>query len=81
MKELRDNEGVSILYITHDLASARYVADRMIVLYAGRIAEEVSPLSDRFAATPLHATADVLSARPAPRADAFEATTWVSHPR
>jgi len=26
MKELRDNEGVSILYITHDLASARYVA-------------------------------------------------------
>ena len=40
MKELRDNEGVSILYITHDLASARYVADRMIVLYAGRIAEE-----------------------------------------
>jgi peptide/nickel transport system ATP-binding protein len=40
MKDLRDNEGVSILYITHDLASARYVADRMIVLYAGRIAEE-----------------------------------------
>lgn len=40
MKGLRDNEGVSILYITHDLASARYVADRMIVLYAGRIAEE-----------------------------------------
>jgi peptide/nickel transport system ATP-binding protein len=40
MKELRDNEGVSVLYITHDLASARYVADRMIVLYAGRIAEE-----------------------------------------
>ncbi len=40
MKELRDSEGVSILYITHDLASARYVADRMIVLYAGRIAEE-----------------------------------------
>jgi len=40
MKALRDDEGVSILYITHDLASARYVADRMIVLYAGRIVEE-----------------------------------------
>ena len=40
MKGLRDDEGVSLLYITHDLASARYVADRMIVLYAGRIAEE-----------------------------------------
>ena len=40
MKELRDREGVSLLYITHDLASARYVANRMIVLYAGRIVEE-----------------------------------------
>ena len=40
MSELRDDEGVSMLYITHDLASARYVADRMIVLYAGRIVEE-----------------------------------------
>jgi len=40
MKQLRDDEGVSLLYITHDLASARYVADRMIVLYAGRIVEE-----------------------------------------
>ncbi len=39
MRDLRDREGVSILYITHDLASARYVADRMIVLYAGRIVE------------------------------------------
>ena len=40
---LRDNEGVSILYITHDLASARYVADRMIVIYAGRVVEEGRP--------------------------------------
>lgn len=40
MKDLRDSEGVSLLYITHDLASARYVADRMIVLYAGRIVEQ-----------------------------------------
>jgi peptide/nickel transport system ATP-binding protein len=40
MKELRDNEGVSLLYITHDLASARYVADRVVVLYAGRVVEE-----------------------------------------
>jgi peptide/nickel transport system ATP-binding protein len=40
MKSLRDDEHVSLLYITHDLASARYVADRMIVLYAGRIVEE-----------------------------------------
>jgi peptide/nickel transport system ATP-binding protein len=40
MRGLRDEEQVSLLYITHDLASARYVADRMIVLYAGRVVEE-----------------------------------------
>jgi peptide/nickel transport system ATP-binding protein len=39
MVDLRDQEGVSILYITHDLASARYVADRIIVMYAGHQVE------------------------------------------
>jgi peptide/nickel transport system ATP-binding protein len=39
MAGLRDQEGVSILYITHDLASARYVADRVIVMYAGHLVE------------------------------------------
>ena len=40
MAGLRDQEGVSLLYITHDLASARYVADRIIVMYAGHLVEE-----------------------------------------
>src|SRR5262245_44711206 len=39
MAGLREQEGVSILYITHDLASARYVADRVVVMYAGQVAE------------------------------------------
>jgi peptide/nickel transport system ATP-binding protein len=39
MAGLRDQEGVSLLYITHDLASARYVADRIIVMYAGHQVE------------------------------------------
>jgi peptide/nickel transport system ATP-binding protein len=39
MAGLREHEGVSILYITHDLASARYVADRIIVMYAGHLVE------------------------------------------
>lgn len=40
MANLRDQEGVSLLYITHDLASARYVADRIVVMYAGHLVEE-----------------------------------------
>ncbi len=39
MASLREQEGVSILYITHDIASARYVADRIIVMYAGHLVE------------------------------------------
>jgi peptide/nickel transport system ATP-binding protein len=40
MAGLRDQEDVSIFYITHDIASARYVADRVIVMYAGHLVEE-----------------------------------------
>ena len=39
MSGVRDQEGVSILYITHDIASARYVADRVMVMYAGHLVE------------------------------------------
>src|SRR3984957_4448403 len=40
MASLRADEGASILYITHDIASARYVADRIIVMYAGHAVEQ-----------------------------------------
>jgi peptide/nickel transport system ATP-binding protein len=39
MAGLRSQEGASVLYITHDLASARYVADRIVVMYAGHLVE------------------------------------------
>jgi peptide/nickel transport system ATP-binding protein len=67
MASLRDTEGVSILYITHDLASARYVADRLIVMYAGQIAES-GPVEEVLA-DPRHPyTQLLLSAAPDPRA-------------
>jgi peptide/nickel transport system ATP-binding protein len=68
MAQLRDEQGVSILYITHDIASARYVADRLIVMYAGHIAEQ-GPVEEVLA-NPLHPyTQLLLSAVPDPRAD------------
>jgi peptide/nickel transport system ATP-binding protein len=71
MKELRDNDGVSLLYITHDLASARYVADRMIVLYAGRIVEE--GLTEEVIGSPQHPyTRLLMSTAPDPRIKAVE---------
>jgi oligopeptide/dipeptide ABC transporter ATP-binding protein len=67
MADLRDREGVSILYITHDLASARYVADRLIVMYAGHIAE-AGP-TEEVLRRPMHPyTQLLLSAVPDPRA-------------
>ena len=67
MAELRDSQGVSILYITHDIASARYVADRLIVMYAARIAEQ-GPVEDVLASPRHPYTQLLLSAVPDPRA-------------
>lgn len=39
-KALRDDLGVSIIYITHDLATAYYISDRLIIMRKGRVVEE-----------------------------------------
>ncbi len=66
MTELREREDVSILYITHDLASARYVADRIVVLYAGHLVE--SGPTEAVLSSPRHPyTQLLLSAVPDPR--------------
>jgi len=38
-KKLRDESGVSVLYITHDLATAYYVSDRIAIMFRGNIVE------------------------------------------
>ncbi|MER6943136.1 ABC transporter ATP-binding protein [Nonomuraea sp. NPDC000554] len=39
LAQLRDEEGLALLYITHDIASARYVSDEIYVMYAGQMVE------------------------------------------
>jgi peptide/nickel transport system ATP-binding protein len=68
MAQLRDEQGVSILYITHDIASARYVADRLIVMYAGQIAES-GPVEEVLASPRHPYTQLLLSAVPDPKAE------------
>jgi len=39
LKELQQRDGLAILLITHDLGVAAEIADRVVVMYAGRVAE------------------------------------------
>jgi peptide/nickel transport system ATP-binding protein len=39
LADLRDEEQLAILYVTHDIASARYLADTIVVMYAGQLVE------------------------------------------
>ena len=51
MRDLKER-GIAFLYVTHDLASARYVADDILVMYAGQVVEQ-GPV-DAVLASPLH---------------------------
>ena len=65
--ELKERHDLGFLYITHDLASARYVADEILVLYAGQVVER-GP-TDEVLLDPLHPyTQLLLSAVPNPGA-------------
>jgi len=52
MARLKEEHGIAFLYVTHDLASARYVADDILVMYAGQIVER-GPIED-ILSEPLH---------------------------
>ena len=79
MARLRDEEGVSVLYITHDIASARYLSDRVVVMYAGHIVE--SGPSEDVLHDPVHPyTRLLLSAVPDPRAPISISSAEVAEP-
>lgn len=52
IKNLQEEMGMSVLFITHDLGVVAHTAKRVIVMYVGRILEQASA-ADLFA-TPLH---------------------------
>ena len=68
LDELRAELGLSYLFVAHDLAVVRHIADRVAVMYLGRIVEigEVDAVFD----TPTHPyTQALLSAVPIPDPD------------
>jgi oligopeptide/dipeptide ABC transporter ATP-binding protein len=68
LDELRTSLGLAIVIISHDLSSLAGVADRVVVLYRGRIVED-GPV-DRVFATPQHPyTALLMASAPSVRHD------------
>jgi oligopeptide/dipeptide ABC transporter ATP-binding protein len=65
LKELQEQRGLTFLYITHDLASARHFADRIAVMYAGRIVE-LAPAAQLVASARHPYTRALLTAVPEP---------------
>jgi peptide/nickel transport system ATP-binding protein len=63
LSDLRDETGSSILFVTHDLAVAASLADRVAVLYGGRLAE-VGPTTELLQRPDHPYTAGLLAARP-----------------
>lgn len=61
----RENRGVTYLYITHDLATARYVGDYIAIMYLGKIIER-GPI-EKVIRNPLHPyTQALISSIPVP---------------
>jgi len=71
LREIRDEFGVTILLITHNIALVAEIADRIAVMYAGRIAE-IGSIFDVFE-EPLHPyTQGLLQSVPSIRLDDHE---------
>jgi peptide/nickel transport system ATP-binding protein len=68
MSDLKEEHGLTYLFISHDLTVVRHMADRIGVLYLGRLVEEAAP-EDLFTRPAHPYTAMLIDA--APKLDAF----------
>ena len=63
MQDLREEEGISYLFIAHDISIVRYISDRIGVMYLGHLMEEAE--TNELFSNPLHPyTQALLSAVP-----------------
>jgi peptide/nickel transport system ATP-binding protein len=65
MNRLKDEFHLTYVFITHDLATARYICDRIAIMYLGRIVE-MGPLEEVFRETRHPYTEALLAAVPVP---------------
>jgi peptide/nickel transport system ATP-binding protein len=77
-RDLRDSLGVSIIYITHDLATAYYIADRLIIMKSGEVV--VAGNAKDVLGNPQHAYSRALKSAVLPP-DPMEAAAAIGVPR
>jgi len=65
MMQLKDEFDLTYLFITHDLATAKYVCDRIAIMYLGKLCE-VGPLEEVYCSTIHPYTLALLEAVPVP---------------
>lgn len=71
VEQLRRRTGLAVLWITHDLGVVARIADRALVMYAGRVAEQ-APVRQLFTAPHHPYTAGLLASIPPARVGARE---------
>jgi len=65
LKELQETEALTYLFITHDLSVVKFISDRVVIMYLGKMME-MAPTSEIFG-NPLHPYAmALLSSIPLP---------------
>jgi peptide/nickel transport system ATP-binding protein len=69
LRDLQQRLGLTMLFISHDLAVVEYICDRVIVLYLGRVME-IASSADLYARPQHPYTRALLSAIPSPDPDA-----------
>lgn len=65
MQDLKDELGLTILFIAHDLAVVEYISDRIAVMYLGKVME-ISPAKELYRSPKHPYTEALLSAIPVP---------------
>jgi len=71
LRDLQDRRGLAFLFISHDLGVVRYVSDRILVMYLGKVVEE-GPANAVFEQPRHPYTLALLSAIPAHKRDRRE---------
>lgn len=75
-KKLRDEQNVSVVYITHDLATAYYISDRIAIMQRGFVVES-GPVQNVLG-NPLHPYTQLLQ-ESVPKPDASAREEWAKH--